>query len=158
MKIRACMTASILVFSPVIHGDDRVSVGLGIGAPYAGIGANIALASEKDFKFLAIGCVARYESSDGSSGNACGVGIGWLRTDWVPTNSGKHAVGIYAGPVSARRPHSDDIDTVYGMGVNYTYFFRGPKNSGFQIGVTPVIGRKSGDTVGNIFMSLGYQF
>jgi len=56
-----------------------LSVGIGVGALYAGLGANVALASVSDFKSLALGCVALYENGDGSSGNACGVGIvvGW---------------------------------------------------------------------------------
>ena len=143
----------LLVVS-VANADNQISLVLGVGAPYAGLGGNISMVSEKELKYLALGCMARYENSNGSSGNACGVGIGWMWTDLTK----KHGLGLYAGPVSARRLSVDDVDTIYGLGASYTYFFNDAGKRGFQLGATPALGREGGERKGYLLLNFGYQF
>ena len=53
------------------------SVGLGVGALYSGIGANFAIVSATELKYISAGCV-KYSTFSGST---CGFGAGWIMTD-----------------------------------------------------------------------------
>ena len=150
-----------LVLSQFLMGvalcDDKISIGIGVGAPYSGLGVNIALITDRDFKYVAVGCLAHYDGDGGKSGNACGAGVGWLRSDWIATDSTKHALGIYLGPVTSRR-YKEEIRTEYGAGITYAYFLSGIEKPGLHLGLTPALYRDKGDTKGSIALHLGYQF
>lgn len=152
------------VLASAACADDRVSIGIGAGPLNAGLGVNVAMTSDRDFKFFALGCIASYRHSNGHSGNACGVGVGWLRTDWFSGVPSKHGLGAYIGPVAARRTINDDNDgnedlvTRYGAAMSYVYFFSGAGKPGFHLGVAPAAYRVNGATKGDLLVQLGYQF
>ena len=58
---------------------NQVSVGLGMGFTYSGLGTNLAYVSKTDMKYVSLGCVS-YSALDGST---CGFGIGWIKTDLI---------------------------------------------------------------------------
>ncbi len=152
-KSKGGLLVIICCLATSAHAEDRLSAGVGIGALYAGLGANIAMAGDRDFKFLAAGCVARINSR-----NACGAGIGWLRTDLFSGEPGKHALGLYAGPLTARWAAPGDLRTVYGPGITYSYFKNGTGNPGFQFGGMSGVSHQDGKTRVSVMLNLGYQF
>lgn len=132
---------------------DRVSFGLGIGAPFAGLGVNLALAGKNEFKYLAGGCVA-YERSGSMNQSACGVGAGWLRTDLFDPTGDRHGLGLYLGPVSGEWENRS-LRAVYGGGLTYAYFTQGVSRSGLHPGATVAVGRENDKTQGYLILGLG---
>ncbi|MDX1252233.1 MAG: hypothetical protein IDH49_08325 [Gammaproteobacteria bacterium] len=141
--------------SAIVQADDRLTFGLGIGAPYSGIGVNVGLVSSKDLKFLSLG---RVGGTGGGGDGAWGAGAGWVRTDLFSDKSSKHGVGLYLGQVTTKRsvdPGKDDVRGAYGAGLVYSYFLSGIGRSGLVLGLTPAIA-ESGRTA--LWFQLGYQF
>jgi len=141
--------------------EERYSVGLGVGAAYTGLGANFALLSDSDMKYVSVGCV-EYSSWYGST---CGVGAGWIVTDLFNSNSNKHGVGVY---VTKAGSESDAYLTdngyrfvekqYYGAGVSYTYFMNGINKPGFNFGISGHATNAKYDEKINGFLQVGYQF
>ncbi|MBD3586723.1 hypothetical protein HHX48_13325 [Salinimonas sp. HHU 13199] len=63
----------------------RISVGIGGGAMFSGLGANVAWTSPTDLKYVSAGCTAQKE---------CGLGIGWIKTDLFDSTSNKHGMAF----------------------------------------------------------------
>jgi len=135
------------------------SLGVGFGTPYAGLGANLALAGTHDFKYLSAGCLAGTEHDDDWD-LACGIGVGWMWTDLFAWRPNHQAIGVYLGPVGSQRDSGPDgkLHAVYGVGASYNYFFNGVGRPGALLGLTPVIDRRDGDTEASLMLNLGYQF
>jgi len=148
----------LLLASSRTHASDKdLSFGIGAGALYSGIGINIGVQGENDVRYIAVGCVEMGYSSVSGWQAACGVGVGWIWANILPQSSNKHGIGFYLGPVSSKR--SGFVPkTVYGAGISYVYFFNGINNNGWNLGVTPAIGRRNGDTEGSLLLQVGYQF
>lgn len=152
---------SISAGADELGADKQYSVGVGIGAAYSGIGANVALVSKNDMKYISAGCVG-YRSNDGST---CGFGVGWIVTDLFNSNSNKHGLGLYvtkAGHESyvSRQNGNLNIDEneYYGAGVSYTYFMNGIDKPGFTFGAS--VHATNADYEGSLgsFLQVGYQF
>jgi hypothetical protein len=90
---------SLSCFAKENSQTENYSVGIGMGAMYSGIGANIALVSKNDFKYISAGCT-EYSSAYGSE---CGFGIGWVTTDLFDFETNNHGFGIYAGMLGTER-------------------------------------------------------
>ncbi len=141
--------------------NQRYSIGLGMGAIYSGVGANLALISDNDMKYISTGCVG-YSSLHGST---CGFGAGWIKTDLFDFDSNKHGFGIYATLVDRERyatSNNNQYDfqenDVYGVGISYNYFFRGISSSGTIIGLSVhATNAEYKDNYGAYFQ-IGYQF
>ncbi len=90
------MLCMALVAMPVVavakDEDSKFSAGVGMGALYAGLGANVALVSDHDMKYLSAGCVA----FGVSYGATCGFGAGWIVTDLFNVDSNRHGWGMFA--------------------------------------------------------------
>jgi hypothetical protein len=69
---------------------ENYSIGIGMGAMYSGIGANVAVVSKNDFKYMSAGCNA-YSSANGSE---CDFSIGWVTTDLFDFATNNHSFGI----------------------------------------------------------------
>ncbi len=138
--------------------DGHFSIGAGVGSMYSGIGFNLAHVNSNNIKYMSIGCIAYEENSDGTSDEACGVGIGWLNSDLIFSESSNSALGFYAGPVGFSRPEAETIDALYGAGITYAYFFNGIQKPGMAIGITPAYSRYKGAGSGHLLFSVGYQF
>jgi hypothetical protein len=117
------------------------------------VGVNIGLKSETDLKYLSAGCVS-YSSH---SGEACGAGIGWVKTDLFEGQTNKHGASLYLGIVGSSNSYFNN-DPVYGFGVGYHYFFNGIGDSGTNLGLTFVAGDDDRNTKTAVMLQLGYQF
>lgn len=141
--------------------DKQYSVGVGVGSAYSGIGANVALVSKNDMKYISAGCVG-YSSNRGST---CGLGAGWIVTDLFSSNSNKHGLGAYitkAGSENhAIRENGNftiDDSAYYGAGVSYTYFMSGIDKPGFTFGISLHATNADYDGLVGGFLQVGYQF
>lgn len=151
--IRFLLFSILSAFANAGVADSDLTIGLGFGALYSGLGVNIGMKREHDLGYLAIGCVSFGHSSSSGTESACGVGAGWIWTNIFPASS-KTGLGIYVGPVGSVK----DFETVYGIGVTYAYFFKGIDARGWNLGVTPTIGSYDGDTKGGLLLQVGHQF
>lgn len=159
-----------LVYTSTAFGEEtvqeqRYSLGVGMGALYSGIGANLSLISKSDMKYISAGCT-EYTSITGSS---CGFGAGWIKTDLFDFDSNKHGFGVYATLVgkesnvtyTASRNGVDyykDENDIYGLGVSYTYFINGIDQSGATFGLSlHATNADFEDSFGGFFQ-VGYHF
>lgn len=144
----------------VAHAE--LSVGLGMGSLFGGLGLNLAAKTDHNLVYVAAGCYAIVFSTEGDKNDTCGPAAGWL------TESGwnkKAFLGIYGGNVGAysdrhhkglfteERYHAD-----YGAGVSLQYFFKGLTESSFVLG--PSLGAGFSDDKTHFYLSftVGYQF
>jgi len=139
--------------------ENNTSFGVGAGALYGGIGLNVGLRRENDFRYVAAGCIA-FGYGDASGWILpCGVGAGWIWTDLLPTANDRHGLGFYLGPVGIRPDkYGYDDKARYGVGITYLYFFNGVNASGWNVGITPAVGKEDGDRTGSLLINAGYQF
>lgn len=145
--------------------EKKYSIGVGKGALYSGIGANLSFVSQSDMKYISAGCT-EYSSFSGAS---CGFGAGWIKTDLFDFDSNKHGFGIYATLVGKEHyssykttdngvkyyQHENDV---YGVGVSYTYFMNGIDHSGFIFGASIHATNADYDGKYGGFLQAGYQF
>lgn len=157
MKIVCLCTVMLLVSTQTYAANNELSFGTGIGALYSGLGINISLRGESDFRFISAGCVELGYKTGPGWYSACGGGAGWIWSNILSKESNKHGIGFYLGPVYSG---GSDIDpeTVYGAGIPYVYFLRGIDEGGWNFGFTPALGRHNGDTKGYLLLQAGYQF
>lgn len=155
-KILLCCLILASVFSVATSiADDNVSFGVGAGALYNGLGANVSFVKKSDLKYVSLGCIAiGYSSNNGTSSN-CGIGAGWMRSDILSENN-KHGLGIHIGVTYNTSNDRNDTETF--IGVPYVYFFKGMTSGGWNIGLTPIIGKHNGSIKGGLLLNLGYQF
>ncbi|MEP0354613.1 hypothetical protein [Paraglaciecola sp.] len=142
-----------LVFS-VNSVADEFSFGLGAGSLYSGLGANIAMRSDTDLKYLSAGCIS-YSDRGGSS---CGVGAGWVTTDLFDFQNSQHGLGAYVGVVGTESTIFRKDEAIYGAGFGYHYFFNGIGISGANAGFSFVVGDAKSGTHTGLMAQIGYQF
>lgn len=139
--------------------DSQYSVGVGMGAAYSGLGANFALLSNTDMKYVSVGCV-EYSSRYGST---CGLGIGWIVTDLFDSDSNKHGLGVYATKAghevyATTENFNIKENEYYGAGVSYTYFMNGINKPGLNFGISAHATNAKHEEKINGFLQVGYQF
>lgn len=140
------------------RAESGLSVGIGIGALYSGIGANVGIRTETSLGYLAAGCPGLSHSTNEGWDVACGVGAGWIWTNVLPKLDKRHGLGIYLGPVGTKNTEADDLKASYGAGVTYAYFFGDGIARGWNLGATPTIRKQSGDYRAGLMINAGYQF
>ena len=158
MKKRAFLIAVVLGVFASISGraESEMSIGVGTGALYSGIGVNVGRRGDHTFGYLAAGCSVAYSSNQGWD-VPCGVGAGWIWTDLLTKASDRHGLGIYVGPVSTRGSAGDRKE-VYGAGLTYVYFFGDGVAKGWNLGITPTVKKEHGDYRAGALINVGYQF
>jgi len=139
------------------RAEDGLSVGVGGGALYSGIGVNVGRRGEHTFGYLAAGCSVGYSSANGWD-VPCGVGAGWIWTDLLTKANDRHGLGIYVGPVRTRKTLDSDAKAVYGAGLTYVYFFGDSVAKGWNLGITPTVGKIYGNYRAGALINIGYQF
>ncbi len=155
------LIAGIFLYISPTNASDEISFGLGMGAMYSGLGMNVGLRSENDFRYLSAGAIALGYSDTEGSIVAYGLGGGWIRSDLLPTSNDRHGLGVYLGPVGyrGRRYVGDPIETIYGAGVTYAYFLHGIGRPSTNLGLTLAAGENDqGDTSGYLLLQAGYQY
>lgn len=140
---------------------NNYSAGIGAGAMYSGIGANIGLVSKSDFKYISAGCTG----FGSNSGSECGYSVGWITTDLFDFGTNNHGFGLYAGVLGKEsyatlENHSYTVhkDNYYGAGVSYSYFMKGIDKPGFTFGVSVHATNADHDGRFGSFLQVGYQF
>ena len=136
--------------------ESETSFGVGIGALYSGVGVNIGLRSDGDFKYFAAGCFGIGYSNNSGWRLPCGIGVGWIWAGLLSEDDNRNSFGFYVGPVGI--DNSNDDKASYGLGVTYLYFLQGINASGWNVGITPAIGKEHGGTKGALLINVGYQF
>ena len=156
---------SLSCFAEENGQNKNYSVGIGMGAMYSGIGANISFISKNDLKYISAGCT-EYSSLTGSS---CGFGAGWIKTDLFDFNSNKHGFGVYVSSVGKESSYSYTStsngveyyrheNNIYGVGVSYTYFMNGIDHSGTTFGISVHATNADFESSYGGFFQVGYQF
>jgi hypothetical protein len=139
------------------RAEDGLSVGVGGGALYSGLGVNVGRRGEHSFGYLAAGCSVGYSAADGWE-VPCGVGAGWIWTDLLTKANDRHGLGVYVGPVRTRKTLDSDAKAVYGAGLTYVYFFGDGVAKGWNVGITPTVGKIYGNYRAGALINVGYQF
>jgi len=152
--------------------NSRITYGEGYGLFYSGLGTNIGIHSDNDFKYFSVGCMQtdveeeveeEFHQGGGSSANAvpaCGTGFGWVRA--LDTGS-KTGVSFYLGMVDAkveRNPYTREVlenQAVYGLGLGYVWFPAGMGNPGMNIGFFTSVARYDSHFTNRMFFQLGFQ-
>lgn len=163
MKILA-FTLSLLSLTCTAEDGEpekKYSIGVGMGALYTGIGANLSIISTTDMKYISAGCVETSSVDD----STCGFGAGWIKTDLFDFDSNKHGFGVYASLVGHESDytlenneyvyHNEDY---YGVGLSYTYFVSGIDDSGATIGVSFHATNAEFEGRFGALFQIGYQF
>lgn len=155
MNIRNVIFIVFLLSLTPTNAFSEQKFSFGIGGGYfqgGGLGVNIALKGDHDMKYLGTG-VAGYKETDGDADIAYGVTLGWLRTDILAKESGKHGLGIVLGIMGG-----EGWDTNFSIGPSYAYFFKGVSQPGFNVGVAagPVFSEDKTNVTGCV--QVGYQF
>ena len=163
MKIKINIFAFIVISGLFAHqamaAEDEVFFGVGIGALYSGIGVNVGLRSESDFKYVAAGCPGIGYSSNSGWVLPCGIGAGWIWTGLLSKDDNRNGFGLYIGPVgSDNRVNKNEYKARYGVGVTYVYFLQGVGANGWNFGITPAIGEEGGITKASVLLNVGYVF
>lgn len=153
----------ILSVPNIALAESQVSIGVGLGSIYSGLGINVSLYEDNDIKYLSYGCFAVVTDTNGNRDSACGLGLGFLKAG-ILSKGNKHTVGLHLGAIAAARSLGKNgdgygsLDTVYGIGVPYVFFPSGLSDKGFNVGITPSIGNYKGDTLRRLLLQIGYQF
>ena len=160
-KIRSSFIVLVSLLSiTTCNADDKISIGAGIGGMYNGLGANVSFIHESDLQFVSLGCIAIGYGTIGGFSSNCGIGAGWIKSDII-SDSDKHAIGINIGLNYNTHLYTNHAEAF--IGFPYIYFFKGMTSSGWNIGLTPIIGKyndnRNEDGIGRlIIINLGYQF
>ena len=164
-KILQNATIIVALNSGAVQADDT-SFGLGLGAPYNGIGANVSWTNENSMKYVALGCAKISGSSDDVNCDF-GIGFGYINTSLFSIENNNHGIGVNAG-ISRRKyfGYAEDkeitlnehYEEVYTLGIDYTYFFEGIDNAGWNVGLSPHVEFVDSETNFGIYLGLGYQF
>lgn len=144
----------VVFFNSNAYAEQKFSFGIGFGYLHGGLGVNVALMGDHDMKYLGAGATG-YKDNDDDHDIAFGAALGWVRTDILAKESGKHGLGLVLG-VSG----GENWDTIYSIGPSYTYFFRVMSQPGFNIGLAAGVGyNEDDDRLGAVAsIQLGYQF
>lgn len=159
----------ILFLMQQVHAEEKLSFGAGIGTMYSGLGVNLGLKTDRQLKYLSLGCLA-HQRSDANRDSACGAGVGIIRTDLFAADNDKHGLGLYVGAVGSANESDPkviyepssitvvyEIKPIYGIGISYVYFWNGIFDKGLNLGITPAIGFDNG-AKGSVLLQIGYQF
>lgn len=164
--MRKALTLLVLcsgsTFAAETPSNNDIQFGVGMGAQYAGLGANVSIVSENDAKYVALGCVQFRPDYDDAT---CGASIGYINTSWLSDASNKHGLGIHAGIMGSERTTPNmafikhQYDGLYGVGVGYTYFSNGINKQGFTLGASiHQTLEDRNDDKNSVLLQLGYQF
>ena len=154
--IKIAIAISILVGVNLKADENKLSYGIGIGALYNGIGANIALPKQNSMTYLAVGCVSlEYSDYNDQWDSSCGFGLGYIDTSILSNKNNKHGLGVFLG---ATYNSSKEKDEELTLGLGYTYFSNGISNRGWNFGLTPAIKFYKNGKDAILLLDIGYQF
>ncbi len=139
--------------------ENDISFGVGVGALYSGLGVNINKVDDGEMWYGSTGCVA-----DVISGTICGVGFGWVTTNYWDVADDKHGLGLYLGVIDGGSTINNnggfDKDPYYGAALGYHYFMNGIDKAGMTFGATVTYADKKDSWKDDVsfMLQIGYQF
>ncbi len=147
---KAIIALTILQVSIISHSIEDITIGAGMGGLYSGMGLNVGIKSQSDFKYVSAG-LAPYASRDG---NTYATSMGYVNAGLIDANKAKHAIHVYMGFIN------NEIEYNYTpyMGTGYLYFFNGIRRNGGNLGITFMDGNKKDGLGFKTYLQLGYQF
>lgn len=160
------LCSSLALFSvPSSAQDSDIRFGVGMGALYSGLGANVARVTDDDSFTFGVGWISR----SSWSGNAYGVGFSYQRADLIgvrPYEPNRHALGIYLGAVGSQTTfewengwwRNTGNKPVWGGGVGYYFYQHGIRHRGFTAGLNLTYGRRDQYDTTDIGINIGYRF
>jgi len=162
MKLNFKIFIVLLLSAQNIYADENYTFGIGFGgSTYGGLGTNIGLVSDSDMKYLSAG-LKGYQSYGGA---VYSIGIGWIKTDLISSDSNNHGIGVYVGLVDQEyyyvKENNDYLEksrNIYGYGLTYNYFFNGISNSGTNLGLSLINYSYSYENSVMLSLEIGYQF
>lgn len=152
----------ILLSGQNIYADENYTFGIGFGSStYGGLGTNIGLVSDTDMKYISVG-LKGYQSFGGAKYS---LGIGWMTTNLISSDSNNHGIGVYIGLVDQEYYYEQKDNyyleknrNVYGYGLTYNYFFNGINKSGTNLGLSLTNYSYLYENKIGLSLELGYQF
>jgi hypothetical protein len=150
------------VFAEPGNDDPYVTISMGVGMQYGGLGINLTRVSDHDLKYLSVGWLGQNANDD----NFIGLTVGWLRTDLFNLDSNRHGFGISLGRIGWEQideqvgngEYIEHDRYVYGVGLDYVYFSKGIGRPGKKYGVSLIrVDSETTPSVG-IGFSMGYRF
>lgn len=142
-------------WATAVSAADRTSFGLGLGALYNGLGANVAWTSPDDMKFVSAGVSGYIYSSHGDDTAVFGIGAGWLKTDILTGKNNKHGLGINLALDYYQR--ASKIEPA--IRIPYVFFFNGVDQKGLNLGIAPFVRWSSDNSTDfGALIQIGYQF
>ena len=156
MRLRTALVAVAMVFllSGASFAADRTSFGLGLGAMYNGVGANVSFLKAEDLKFVALGCTGFGHSSIDGTIWTCGISGGWLKSNILTKKNSKHGLGLTVG--LGYDSENSDVEPV--LSIPYVFFFKGIVSRGWNLGLAPFVRWDTEGTDLGAFIQVGYQF
>lgn len=93
------------------------------------------------------------------------LGIGWMTTNLISSDSNNHGIGVYIGLVDQEYYYEQKDNyyleknrNVYGYGLTYNYFFNGINKSGTNLGLSLTNYSYLYENKIGLSLELGYQF
>jgi len=148
------------VFADPGDDDPLVTIGMGLGVQYGGLGVNLARISDHDMKYLSVGLLGENTHDE----KFFGFTVGWLRTDLFNLDSNRHGFGVSLGRMGWEEQIDDNGELtgrdryIYGIGLDYVYFSEGIDRPGKRYGISLI---RADTEIGNgagIGFSYGYRF
>lgn len=146
----------LISFPLVVYAKEsgNTTIGVGAGFMYTGLGVNIGHRTDTSLLYLSLGCTSISSSSSKGTDTNCGLGGGWVSTDILNQTSNKHGLGLHLN--LTHNNFTDDNEK--SLGISYIYFFNGINNNGWNLGLSPTIEKRKGETDTVLFLQVGYQF
>lgn len=168
--MRNRLLASIVLASTLSStANADMTVGLGLGTLYSGIGLNFGTTTDTSLRYASLGCLGislgntDIDSSDstertqGDSSN-CGVGVGYVTTSVLSGKRQGLGLSLLATNNTVYK-NNDGSNLEVTVIPGYYFFFNGIDRSGFNIGAGANFGFREGQSVETgMTLNVGYQF
>ncbi len=154
-RMSCCGTLLACMVATANADQQTTTFGLGAGALYNGLGVNLGRVTGHDLRYLALGCVSVAYSSRHGLDADCGLGLGWMRSGPF-SSSHRHALGLHLGVTYDTHAERSAVEPF--LGVPYVYFSHGMAAAGWNLGVTPTLGRHDDNLSVGLMLNAGFQF
>ena len=130
------------------------SVGLGVGPLYNGFGLAYEIPIASVHNYVSIGCPSFGYGGDSGFVSNCGAGYSIVVTPF--SNNTRHGFGFNVGAGFTNRHQT--TSPYYLAGFNYSYFYDGIENKGWNVQIGPALEYWEGLYSPTAMFGFGYQF
>ena len=150
------VSASLMATGLSLAGENRTTIGTGVGPMYNGLGLSYGQQEKHFLKYASLGCLDISVSDSRGTEYNCGVGGGFLKSDIFDNKNNKHGIGMHLGATYNQRQGLNKVEVF--VAPQYVYFFNGIDDSGLNLGVSLLAGKRDGETEAGAGLQIGYQF